>query len=95
MDFSIASKGSRLNDFFTALPPQYVTWLEKTKVRGRTDIALTLKGQYIAAANKKPNLAFRMKVRDGEIEHRMLFPVSSIYLNFDTQLPALDVEQLR
>lgn len=96
MDFSIASKGSRLNDFFTALPPQYVTWLEKTKVRGRTDIALTLKGQYIAAANKKPNLAFRMKIRDGEIEHKDApFPVSSIYLNFDTQLPALDVEQLR
>jgi AsmA protein len=96
MDFAIASKDSRLNDFFTALPPQYVTWLEKTKVRGSTDIALTLKGKYIASENKKPDLAFNMKIREGEIEYKDApFPVSSIYMNFDTKLPALDTEQLR
>jgi AsmA protein len=96
MDFSIASKDSRLNDFFTALPPQYVTWLEKTKIKGSTDLALTLKGQYVASENKKPNLAFHMKIRDGQIEYKDApNPISDIYLNFDTQLPSLDTEQLR
>lgn len=96
IDFKIASTDSKLNDFFTALPPQYVTWLEKTKVKGRTDIALSLKGQYIASQNSKPDLAFNMKIRDGEIEYKNApFPVSNIYMNFDTKLPALDTEQLR
>lgn len=96
LDFTIASKDSRLNDFFTALPPQYVAWLEKTKVKGRTDIALTLKGKYIASQNSKPNLAFNMKIRDGEIEYTNApLPVSNIYMNFDTKLPALDTEQLQ
>lgn len=96
IDFKIASTDSKLNDFFTALPPQYVTWLEKTKVKGRTDIALSLKGQYIASQNRKPDLAFNMKIREGEIEYKDApFPASNIYMNFDTKLPALDTEQLR
>lgn len=96
IDFKVVSTNSKLNDFFTALPPQYVTWLEKTSVEGRTDIALTLKGQYIASQNKKPDFAFNMKIRDGEIEYdNAPFPVSNIYLNFDTKLPALDTEKLQ
>ncbi|MFT3795071.1 AsmA family protein [Flavobacterium sp.] len=96
LDFRIASKDSKLSDFFTALPPQYVTWLEKTKVKGRTDIALSLSGKYIASENRKPNLAFNMKIREGEIEYTNApFPVSNIYLNFDTKLPSLDTEKLQ
>lgn len=96
IDFKIASTDSKLNDFFTALPPQYVTWLGKTKVNGRTDIGLTLKGQYIAAQNRKPDLAFQMKIREGEIEYAGApIPVSNMYLNFETKLPALDTEQLQ
>ncbi|HLA57063.1 MAG TPA: AsmA family protein, partial [Flavobacterium sp.] len=95
MDFSINSTASELNDFFTALPPQYVTWLEKTKVKGETSLSLTLKGQYIASENKKPDLAFNMKIRDGQIEYRNApFPVSNIFLNFDTKLPSLNPENL-
>ena len=45
MDFIIKSEDSKLNDFFTALPPHYVTWLEKTKVKGSADLLLTLKGR--------------------------------------------------
>jgi len=96
MDFNIVSQDSRLNDFFTALPPAYVTWLEKTKVKGSTDLALSLKGKYIASENKKPNLDFNMKIRDGEIEYKNApFPVSNIFLNFDTKLPELNPENLQ
>ncbi|HMK05925.1 MAG TPA: AsmA family protein [Flavobacterium sp.] len=96
INFKISSTDSKLNDFFTALPPQYVTWLEKTKVKGNTDFALSLKGKYIASENKKPDFAFNMKIRDGEIEYKNApFPVSDIYLNFDTKLPSLDPEKLQ
>ncbi|MFN3753156.1 AsmA family protein [Flavobacterium sp.] len=96
MDFNIKSEDSKLNDFFTALPPAYVTWLDKTKVKGSTDLLFTLKGKYIASKNQKPDVAFNMKIRDGLIEYKDApFPVSNIFLNFDTKLPSLDTEQLR
>jgi AsmA protein len=96
LDFKVGSTDSKLNDLFTALPPKYVTWLEKTKVKGTTDILLTFKGKYITATNEKPNLAFNMKIREGEINHKNA-PTSAtnIFLNFDTKLPALDVDRLK
>jgi AsmA protein len=96
IDFKVQSQNSLLNDFFTALPPQYVAWLEKTKVKGTTDILLTLKGKYIASLNQKPNLAFNMKIRQGEINYKNApLSATNVFLNFDTKLPALDVEQLQ
>jgi AsmA protein len=96
MNFTIKSEDSKLNDFFTALPPNYVTWLDKSKVKGSTDLVLTLKGKYIAAKNQKPDLAFNMKIRDGFINYNDApIPASNIYLNFDTKLPSLDTEKLR
>ncbi len=95
MDFKIDSKDSKLNDFFTALPPQYVTWLEKTKVKGSTDLGLSLKGQYIASESKSPDLAFNMKIRDGKIEYKNApFPVTNIFLNFDTKIISLNPENI-
>ncbi len=96
LDFKVQSQNSLLNDFFTALPPKYVTWLEKTKVKGTTDLLLTLKGKYIASTNEKPDLAFNMKIREGEINHKeALIPATNIFLNFDTKLPALNTERLQ
>lgn len=96
MDFSIKSIDSRLNDFFTALPPEYVTWLEKTKVKGSTDIGFSLKGQYIASQNKSPDMNFNMKIRDGHIEYKNApYPLSNIYLNFDTKIPGLNPDHIQ
>jgi AsmA protein len=95
IDFTVKSEKSELNDFFTALPPQYVNWLEKSKVQGKTDLLLTLKGQYIASTNTKPNLGFAMKIRDGFVSYKNApIPASNVYLDLDTKLPALDVDQL-
>ncbi|QBZ97476.1 AsmA family protein [Flavobacterium sangjuense] len=96
MDFNIKSEDSNLKDFFTALPPNYVTWLDKSKVKGSTDLSFTLKGKYIASINQKPDLAFNMKIRDGYINYNDApFPASNIFLNFDAKLPSLDTEQLQ
>ncbi len=96
LDFKVQSTNSKLNDFFTALPPAYVTWLEKTKVKGNTDLLLTLKGKYIASTNEKPDLGFNMKIREGEINYKKApLSATNIFLNFDTKLPSLDVEKLK
>lgn len=96
LDYKIQSQNSLLNDFFTAMPPNYVTWLEKTKVKGSTDLMLTLKGKYIASTNEKPDLAFNMKIREGEINYKEApLSASNIFLNFDTKLPALNPERLK
>jgi len=96
MDFNITSSDSKLHDFFTALPPHYVTWLNQSEVDGSTDLRLTLKGKYIASKNQKPDLAFAMKIRDGYISYKDApFPASNIFLNFETKLPSLDTEKLQ
>ena len=95
MDFSVKSEDSNLSEFFSALPPQYVTWLDKSKVKGKTDLSMSLKGKYIASKNLKPNLAFNMKIRDGFVNYNQSpISASNIFLNFDTKLPSLDTEQL-
>lgn len=95
INLKIESNDSRLNDVFTALPPEYVTWLEKTKVKGRTDLLLTFKGNYNASLNKKPDLAFGMNIREGSISYSdSPYETSNISLKFYTKLPSLDTEQL-
>lgn len=96
MDFTVKSENSLLNDFFTALPPAYVTWLDKAKVKGSTDLLFTLKGNYIASENKMPDAAFSMHIRGGFVNYNQApLSASNIFLNFETRLPALDPEKLQ
>lgn len=95
LDFNVKSKNSQLKDFFTALPPQFITWLNKTTINGKTDLLFSLKGKYIAQENIKPDVHFNMKIRDGFISYNKApLPATNIFLNFDTKLPSLDTEKL-
>ncbi|RAR50296.1 AsmA family protein [Flavobacterium lacus] len=95
LDFTVKSVNSQLNDFFTALPPQFITWLSKTNIKGKTDLLFSLKGKYIAEENEKPDIHFNMKIRDGFVSYNKApFPAENIFLNFDTKLPSLDTEKL-
>lgn len=95
IDFEVNSINSNLDEFFSAFPPQYIKWLEKTKVSGKTDLSLTLKGQHLVAKNSNPDLAFNMKIRNGAIDYNNSpVPVTNLFLNFDTKLPSLDPEKL-
>ncbi len=95
LDFNVKSENSQLNDFFTALPPQFITWLTKTNITGKTDLFFSLKGKYIAEENQKPDIHFNMKIRDGFISYNKTpFPAENIFLNLDTRLPSLDTEKL-
>lgn len=95
INIKIESTDSKLNDVFTALPPKYVTWLEKTKVKGRADLLLTFKGNYNVSQNRKPDLAFAMNIREGNIAYTdSPFETSNISLKFSTKLPSLNTEKL-
>lgn len=95
LDFTVSSANSDLDDFVTALPPQYITWQKNAAIKGRTDLLLTLKGQYIASTNQMPDLAFNMKIREGYVKYAAApFPANNIFLDLQTKMPAIDPENL-
>ncbi|RZJ66726.1 MAG: AsmA family protein [Flavobacterium sp.] len=95
IDVEVSSIGSNLQDLFTALPPEYVTWLESSKVKGDIDLLLTFKGRYDATTNRNPSLAFSTKITDGYIEYTGApLPTSDINLNFQAVLPSLNTDSL-
>ncbi len=96
LDFTASSASSELQDFVTALPPQYVSWQKNASIKGVTDLFMTLKGQYIASTNQMPDLAFDMKIRNGYIKYAVApFPASNIHLNLQTKMPSLNTDSLQ
>lgn len=96
MDFKLKTENSDLEDLFTALPAEYVSWMNETKMKGTTSAFLTLKGKYIASEKLSPELNFNIKVRDGYVKHsKAPYPVEDIFLNLDTKLPNLDINLLK
>ena len=95
MDFILKTTKSNLNDFFTAFPPKFITWLDKTKLTGKTDLNLTLKGNYIASKNIAPNLEFDFKIKEGSVNYNQSpATISNLNMDFDTQLPSLNPDSL-
>lgn len=95
LDFIATSANSKLDDFVTAMPPQYVAWQKSTDIKGSVDLQLTLKGQYIASGNIMPELAYNMKIKDGFIEYDGApAPLSNLFLNLETKLPSLNTDSL-
>lgn len=96
IDFTVTSANSKLDDFVTALPPQFTGWQQKTTIKGNADLLLTLKGKYIAAQNTMPDLAFNMKIRDGYIAYEGApQPVSRLFLNLNAKVPAISPDSLQ
>lgn len=95
MDFKLVSKETDLHDVFTALPQSVLQWLDKTDVKGYTEINAALKGAYNASTNAMPDLTFNMKIRDGYIANKKApFPAKNLFLNMDTRLPGLNPDSL-
>lgn len=95
IDVEVSSMGSNLKDLFTALPPEYVTWLESSKVKGEIDLLFMFKGRYDARTNRNPSISFDTRITDGYIEYKDApFPTSDIDLNFKAVLPALNTDSL-
>ncbi len=91
MDFILKTTNSNLNDFFTAFPPKFITWLDKTELKGFTDFLLTLKGRYIASENIAPALNLDFKIRDGFVNYnKSATPITHLNLDFATKIPSLN-----
>ena len=95
MDFQLKSLNSNLHDIFTALPPDMLSWLSKTEVKGFGDIEASLTGKYAAATNTMPDGYLNMKIRNGSIAYEKTpVPISNLYLNFESSLPGLNPDSL-
>lgn len=95
MNFKAGAEDISLYSLVTALPPAYLKWLEKTEVKGAADLNFTLKGDYIASQNLKPDMQFRMNIRDGFVAHNKQEPASSLQFRLQTLLPQLNTDRLQ
>ena len=95
MDFELKSSDAEFADVFTALPPSYQHWLEKTRIEGSAELHAALSGRYIAGTDTMPDLSFNMKVRNGFVAYdKAPVPLSNLYLDFNSRLPALNMDSL-
>lgn len=96
LDVEMSALNSSLHDLITAFPPQYVNWLNKTKVKGLTDLMIAMKGKYIASTHTLPDLDAKIKIRDGYVKHAGApFPAADIYLDLKANMPATNPDSLK
>ncbi len=95
MQFKLNSNATALHDLFTALPPEYLTWLDRTELKGIANISAELAGKFISSTNTMPDLVMTMGIRNGYIANdKTPSPVKNLFLNFDAHLPGLNPDSL-
>lgn len=95
MDLMVKSKENSIEDILSGFPPKFITWLDKTNVKGYADLSFELKGDYIASKNIAPDLNFDLKIKNGFINYdNSPFPVSNLNTDLSIKLPSLEPEQL-
>jgi AsmA protein len=95
MDFSVTSAATEFKNLFTALPPEAVTWVDKTTVKGQLEMDAELKGDYIASKKTAPNLSFNMRITNGSVAAKQITEsVENIYFNFHFLLPQLNMDSM-
>jgi len=95
MNFELKSADADFEDVFTALPPSYQQWLNKTRIKGSAALQAVLSGRYIGGTDTMPDLSFTMKIRNGFIAYdKAPLPLSNLYLDFASRLPALNADSL-
>ncbi|MBZ4033968.1 AsmA-like C-terminal region-containing protein [Flavobacterium sp. 17A] len=89
------SENTTVKDLLSVMPPEYLTWLEKTEISGKSDLLLTFKGDYNVSKKQKPNLAFNLKINEGSVNHKDApVPLKDFQMDLNAILPSLDTEQL-
>lgn len=95
MDFILKTANSNLSDFFSAFPPKFITWLDKTKLEGKTNSVLSLKGKYIASKNNAPDLNLVFKISNGFVNYNQSpNTITNLNVDFTVKLPALNPDSL-
>jgi AsmA protein len=95
LDINAASENTTIKDMVSVLPPQYLEWAKDTKLKGKSDLFFSLKGQFSEARKLKPRFAARLLIDDGVISSdKAPVPMNNLNVNLNIDLPALDPEQL-
>ncbi|HTB27168.1 MAG TPA: AsmA-like C-terminal region-containing protein [Puia sp.] len=95
MDAAISTQNADLYQLITILPPEYLDWLNKTKVKGIVSLSAKLKGKYIASAGQKPDLETKLSMQDGYIAYEdAKLPVSQLNGQTEIELPSLNPDKL-
>ncbi|KAF2515640.1 AsmA family protein [Flavobacterium foetidum] len=95
INIKAASEDTTVKDLLSVMPPEYLTWLEKTEISGRSDLLLTFKGDYNVSKKQKPNLAFNLKIDKGAVNYQSApVPLTDFQMDLNAILPSLDTEQL-
>jgi AsmA protein len=95
INIKAASENTTVKDLLSVMPPEYLTWLEKTNISGQSNLLFTLKGNYNAAKKQKPNFAFNLKIKEGAINYKNApVPLTDFQMDLNAMLPSLDTEQL-
>jgi len=94
MDFQVKAASTNLRDMITALPQDYLTWMEHTDIKGDANMKITLAGIYNAETETLPDLSFDMDIRNGYILHEKApSPVKDLWLDIHASLPELNPEK--
>ncbi|MFD2936508.1 AsmA family protein [Spirosoma flavum] len=95
MDFNAKCVETDLQNIITALPPELLRWSAKTDIQGFGAFTASLKGQYIAATNTKPDLQLNVKLRNGFVAYEKApSPVKNLWLDLAVKIPQLNPEEL-
>ncbi|MGE8342339.1 MAG: AsmA family protein [Flavobacterium sp.] len=95
INIKAASEDTTVKDLLSVMPPEYLTWLERTEISGRSDLLLTFKGDYNVQKKQKPNLAFNLKINEGSVNYKNApVPLTDFQMDLNAILPSLDTEQL-
>ncbi|UPZ15088.1 AsmA family protein [Flavobacterium humidisoli] len=95
INIKAASENTTVKDLLSVMPPEYLTWLDRTEISGRSDLLLTFKGDYNVQKKQKPNLAFNLKINEGSVNYKNApVPLTDFQMDLNAMLPSLDTEQL-
>lgn len=95
INLKAASENTTVKDLLSVMPPEYLDWMDKTDISGKSDLLFTLKGDYNVSKNVKPDLAFNLKINDGAITYQDApAPLTDFQMNLSAVMPSLDQQQL-
>lgn len=95
IDLNVVSGTTDFGNIFSALPPEYDQWFAETKFSGKSQIRVAMKGNYRAATAEAPDLAVRLWVHDGSIQHNQApAPLERFFVNATVRVPGLNPDSL-
>ena len=95
IDFNLLSKETDLKNFISAFPPPFLTWMEKTDIKGSIDFKASLSGNYITETKAMPSFSLNMAIRNGYISNNKTpTPLKNIFLNLETKIPGFNMDSL-